>query len=319
MHRFQSPDYADLCYLNHDFAPCPHPLDALSLTRFNSRFFNNITTSPVPLDASTPDNYPFPSLATLDSELLPANPSTPIPDPASAVVAPLHLTPPSASILRAATELSTAMLFFVAYAPATVMKKKWYLVRVYTNMSARDPLSRDFATSGVYYIEFLAKCSYDTRKFDSLPRWWLEWCGFTTLPGGDIDLEPRHTEFRPDRTVNLAQCTPFGDTVNLLDPSLYMMGPFEYLKLDPAARTTRAARYTVRDGLPLPTWQQLFNLCPYFSVAVPSMSPHSRSSVAFSCFTTTHLITSSSSIPRTNQRQHRNRSVSLTVVNGVRG
>ena len=308
VHPFQSPDHADLRYLNLDFAPRPHPLDALSLTGFNSRFFNHITTSPVPSDASTPESTPFPSVATLDSELLPAIPSTPIPDPASATSVALRLTPLSASILHTATDLSTAKLFFIAYAPATVMRKKWYLVRVDFDMSAQDPLSRDFATSGVYYVEFLAKCSSDSKQSDSLARWWLEWRKFKTLPGGDIDLEPRRTEFRPNRTVNLAEYTPFGDTVNLLDPSLYMLGPFEYLK---PARTTRAARYTVLDRLPLPTWQQLFDLCPYFGVAAPSMSPPSRSSIAFSYFTNAHLITRPSSILRTIQRQHRNRSVSL--------
>ena len=141
-------------------------------------------------------------------------------------------------------------------------------------MSAQDPLSCDFATSGVYYAaEVLAKCSYDTRNSDSLARWWLEWHSFKTLPSGDIDLEPCRTEFRPNRLVNLAQYTPFGDTVNLLYLSLYMLGLFEYLKPDPANRTTQAARYTVRSYLPLPTWQQLFDLCPHFGVAVPSMSP----------------------------------------------
>ena len=90
------------------------------------------------------------------------------------------------------------------------MRKKWYLVRVDIDMSVRDPLSHDFATSGVYHVEFLAKCSYNTKQSDSLARWWLEWRGFKTLPGVDIDLEPRRTEFRPNRTVNLAQYTPFG-------------------------------------------------------------------------------------------------------------
>ena len=158
------------------------------------------------------------------------------------------------------------------------MKKKWYLVRVDTKMSARDPLSQVFATSGVYYVEFLTKCSYDTRKSDSPSRWWVKWHGFTTLSNGDIDLEPCRTEFRPNRTANLVQFTPFGDTVNLLDLSLYMLGPFEYLQ----PRTTRAARYTVHNCLPLSIWQQLFDLCPYFGVAVPSMFPPSHSSIAFS-------------------------------------
>jgi len=249
----------------------------------------------------------------LDEELLPATPSNPnpIPDPATDVLVPLRLAPLSASALHAATELSPAKLFFISYAPTTVMKKKWYLVRVDTNMSARDPLSRDFATSGVYYVEFLAKCSYDTSKSDSLSRWWVEWRKFTTLSNGDIDLDSHRTEFRPNKSVNLSQFTPFGDTVNLLDPSLYMLGPFEYLQPDPAARTTRAARYKVPDCLPLPTWQQLFDLCPYFGVTAPSLSPPPRSSVAFSYFATAHLINRPSSIPRSIQRQRRNDSVSL--------
>ena len=92
----------------------------------------------------------------MDADLLPATPSNPIhiPNPATNVLVPLRLVPLSASTLHAATELSPAKLFFISYAPATVMKKKWYLVRVDTNMSARAPLSRDFATSDVYYVEF---------------------------------------------------------------------------------------------------------------------------------------------------------------------
>ena len=70
------------------------------------------------------------------------------------------------------------------------MKKKWHLVQVDIVMTAGDPLSRDFATSGVNYVEFLAKCSYDTSKSDYSACWWVKWRFFTTLPNGDIDLKP---------------------------------------------------------------------------------------------------------------------------------
>ena len=65
----------------------------------------------------------------------------------------------------------------------------------------------------------------------------------------------------------------------------------------------------MRDHLSLPTWQQLFDLCPYSSVAAP-VCPHLHAPhFAFSYFTTTHLIIRPSLILRT--IQHRNRSVSL--------
>ena len=145
-------------------------------------------------------------------------------------------------------------------------------------MSTHDPLSRDFATSGVYYVEFLAKCFYDTRKSDSLSRWWVEWHGFTTLSNGDIDLEPRCTKFCPNRSGHLAKFTPFGDTVNLLDPSLYMLGLFKYLQPDHVVRTTGAVRYR---RLPSPshmaTSVQLVSLlwcrCPQY---VPTITLFSR-------------------------------------------
>ncbi len=65
----------------------------------------------------------------------------------------------------------------------------------------------------------------------------------------------------------------------------------------------------MRDHFSLPTWQQLFDLCPYSSVAAP-VCPHLHAPhFAFSYFTTTHLIIRPSLILRT--IQHRNRSVSL--------
>ena len=43
----------------------------------------------------------------------------------------------------------------------------WHLMQVALSASACDPDSRDHKTSGVYYVNFLAKVSHDLRLLDS--------------------------------------------------------------------------------------------------------------------------------------------------------
>ena len=65
---FQPPDQADLCYLNLNLGPLPHPLNVLVLSGYNALWFNQPVSSQVPSDDSAPSPSPFPSISVLHTD-----------------------------------------------------------------------------------------------------------------------------------------------------------------------------------------------------------------------------------------------------------
>ena len=198
---FQQPDQADLCCLNLDLGLLPRPLNALALSGYNARWFNQPVSSQVPYDNSAPSPSPFPSISALHADHIAQldNPYTcPVPsvhlDPASAISIPACLAPPSASSLFSAiTNPSSNRLFFIAHSSPFTVRKLWHLVQEELSASARDPDSRNHETSGVYYVNFLAKVSCDLHLPDSAAQWWLDWRGFSTNRSGGLILSSRRT------------------------------------------------------------------------------------------------------------------------------
>ena len=306
---FQPPDQADLRYLNLDIALLPHLLNALALSSYNSRWFDQPISSLIHSNDSAPSLSPFPSISGLRADHIAQlknpntcpKPSVPL-DPASAISIPACLVPPSAtSLFSAITSPSSDRQFFIAHSSPFTIRKLWHIVQVDLSVSACDSDSRDHETSGVYYVEFLAKVSHDLHLPDSAAQWWLDWWAFFTDCSDDLTLSSHCTEFCSTCTVNLKMYTPYGLPVNLLDPAVFN---FHVPSIPKQVPHTHAR--THQDTIPVVIWRQLFDLSAYFSLSPPSIAPTSPSSTVFASFvlsmTLAHPLFSPS---RTCQRQSR--------------
>ena len=117
-------------------------------------------------------------------------------------------------------------------------------------------------------FNFLAKVSHDLRLRDSDARWRLDWCGFSTDHSGNLILSSCCTDFRPNHQVNLNMYTPYGLPVNLLDPAVYILSPFNFhvpsIPTQVPTQVSRTRAQTARDTIPVVIWASTLRSVPLF-------------------------------------------------------
>lgn len=225
-------------------------------------------------------------------------------------------TPLSPEELYAQIEQSRDKLFFIAYAAPNGngdtpkkndenVKKKWYLVRVDMETCDEVEEARNCKTSGRYYVEFYTKAHSDLSKPDSQSRFWLIWNTFAFKRGemvignarefdpnnksalrkrlvdlskkgsSDVKGNAEVVEFQP----NLDRYTTWSDVVNLSDPNIWLVGPFDFEEVTPAhidldyfdPGNASLDDLYVRDRVPISRWHELLEALEGSDIAVPSL------------------------------------------------
>jgi hypothetical protein len=148
-------------------------------------------------------------------------------------------------------------LFFVSFRPEGTLRDRWYLVSVDLNQT--ESIVEQYgkpSQSGIYYVHFLSRHPADNDETDPLARWWPEWREYTTGDDGIIDYGARIL-FPPTRVPNAERFIAWADVVNLLDPTVCLLGPFDFM--DP--RSNYAGRSpSYRQYVPTEMWAELAKL-----------------------------------------------------------
>ena len=217
-------------------------------------------------------------------------------------------TTKSASIspkeLYAQIEKSRDKLFFIAYTAQGDTnedgQEKWYLVRVDLDTCNDVEETQDCDTTGRYYVEFYTKSLDDQNKSDVQSRWWLIWNSFSYKRGDMIignarEFDPNNKaaikrrlvdlskKMNPDNScpefeANLEKYTTYSDFVNLADPRIRLVGPFDFEQVqkhhtndDVDLGEVSPDHVYVRDRVPLSRWVDLTNALGGRNFALPTI------------------------------------------------
>ena len=278
-------DCADQRFLDLHYAPRIAPLGPhLGIEGYNLHWFDPADAPPssVPPSFDLSTNYNPPSLSPSpgDPATIPVSPLLDPTTPVDSAVEPTTITP-SERLLRAGS-LATAIaasadhLFFVSIRQPGTLRPQWYLVQVdltrYDNIEEIN--ASDSGTTGLYFCHFYTPPVADKDKryshLDS--RWWPIWHKFTTDPDGiviygdQVELHP--TRRRPSSLLYV----PWADTVDLCDPSTFLLGPFDFKdpSTNPRDRTPSFRQYVHHDQ-----WTALITLCTDRGIIPPCLVPHS--------------------------------------------
>ena len=123
--------------------------------------------------------------------------------------------------------------------------------------------SLDTAEDGIFFSEFLQRHPSDDTKTDSCSRWWPEWrepswddsCTHFDY-GRRILLSPRA---KPD----LSKYGKFRDKINLLDPNVYLWGPFDFKAKDSST--------PAKSIIPEKEWTALEEVCEWKCLLPPTI------------------------------------------------
>ena len=133
-----------------------------------------------------------------------------------------------------------------------------------------DPESacRNPVTSSLYYVHFFTRHRDDSDEPDPSARWWPQWHSYSLDPDGAINYG-QQVLFCPTRTPNHRKYIAWADVIPLLDPTIYLLGPFDFddPHLNPPDRTPSFRQY-----IPAPIWQQLYALCLERSILPPLLT-----------------------------------------------
>jgi PAS domain-containing protein len=271
-------DGPDLRYLNSNHAPLPHPL----AQPFNIKLYNELWLSdPIPsgpphLVATRPAVITVPDNEQEPSELAPPNSSETIQDEFcssvpiedSDVVLPEQAT--DSAILFRKIELSKDQLFFISYRLPGTLRAKWFLVAVdLTQTNAATECCGDPTISGTYFVHFYGRHPSDDSDSDCDARWWPLWHEFVIAADGVIDYGKR-VLVPPSQPVDQRQLLPWGECVTLLDQSIRLLGPFDFLdpSQNPPGRSVRSRQYVPRH-----VWVHLSELCSFHGLQLPCLLP----------------------------------------------
>ena len=255
LHPCEPQDTTDQRYLNLYQPPVRNPLnDALGIKKYDDTYFlqsDSVRRVPPPPEIS---NDALPRLhgdtPATEARLCPKAMATDI-------------------------ESSEDKLFFISYRPMNTVRPHWYLVQVNPASTKLDRPDADPTSDGIYTVDFLVKHSRDLAKPDHEARWWLEWhCVTQDEDDGELNLGDR-VEFRPSRHVDLAKYTTYSASVDLCNPDIHLIGPFDY---SPAGATA-TGRPKDKEHVPLSIWNELLDAvngrgiqAPFLSTQNPSTS-----------------------------------------------
>ena len=108
----------------------------------------------------------------------------------------------------------------------------------------------------------------DNDETDPLARWWPEWREYTTGNDGVIDYGTR-VLFPPTRVPNAERYIAWADVVNLCDPTVCLLGPFDFME----PRNNHAGRSpSYRQYVPTELWAQLAELCVSNGILPPRLT-----------------------------------------------
>jgi hypothetical protein len=255
-------DTPDFRYLNHSHAPLPHPLrHPFNIHMYNNMWFSpDIKTNHPPLfehiDLPCSDSSPnSPDCNTPDTHVsIPTAASIPLAEPDPAITTQ---PPSSAPSLLSAILASTDKLFFVSYAPAGTLRPRWYLVQVDMLQTPLNPPSKSYPSTGIYYCHFFGKHPDDAALLDPASRYWPLWHRFSTASDGVIDFGER-VLFTPPQIPSASKYIAWADSLPLLDLSLNLLGPFDFLHpTDASCPFTPSSRQII----PLSLWSDLALRC----------------------------------------------------------
>jgi hypothetical protein len=251
-------DSTDLRYLNTTHAPSANPAaKPFSMKQYNEVWFSDSTPAPpAKFDYSSESAqaplshyaHPYPTMMDLRQ---PTDAPAPSPEPL-----PHHMHS-SPEILATAIDASIDKLFFIRYHPENTLRPRWYLVQVDLACTLLDPLSRDHAHNGRYYVHFQRRHSNDQSSSDLSSRWWPIWHEYTIASDAIIDFGSI-INFRPGITPDPTKYIAWSDVVPLLSDTTYLLGPFDFI---PATRTISAH-----------IWSDLFVCCAARGIIPPTLS-----------------------------------------------
>ena len=284
-------DTIDHRYLSTDHPTIHNPLRST----FNIKLYNDTWLSrphdTAPPSQHAPPDPPAPDTVTTVPPAAPPSPSvaaapplitTSPPTPATAhdlyiQPAPIEDADPvlstlpdyNPSTLHSAILASTDRLFFVSYLNPGALRPRWYLVQVDLPCTADSAdICGDPSITSKYYVHFFHRHDDDSDDPDSTARWWPEWHHYTTDSDGILDYGKR-TLFRPTTTPDPTRYIAWADTISLLSPSSYLLGPFDFTAPcdNPPDRSPSFRQYIA----PL-QWRQLHALCLERSITPPTLT-----------------------------------------------
>ena len=246
-------DFMDQRFLNFEHAPIVSPLSQpLKIEMYNEEWFNtkppsqpvvkkNQPTVNIDTKALLENHSTFPSATSLYD-----NSNTPL-EPETVKLPPL----PSAQSLFQQIRRSKHKLFFIKFTVDATSVPKWFLVQVDTDLTAQ--LQQDPESTGVYYCSFLAKHPNDSHKSDPDSRWWPDWYTYTYCNKSAEIIYGKRMLFQPHITPDSSKFILWATTINLSDPNVNLVGPFEFQPLTSHNRT--------RNTVAFPHWSALQESC----------------------------------------------------------
>jgi hypothetical protein len=175
----------------------------------------------------------------------------------------------TAASLHSAAVASTDRLFFLSYRHPESLRPQWHLVQIdFDCTDDSHDICGNPAESGIYYVHFFQRHPDDSDEPDPTARWWPEWHKYTTDPDGIIDYGDRII-FSPSANPDPTRYIGWADTVSLLNPDVYILGPFDFNEPtdNPPDRTPSYRQY-----VPPLFWHRLHALCLERGIATPMLA-----------------------------------------------
>jgi hypothetical protein len=159
-------------------------------------------------------------------------------------------------------------LFFVRYMNEGTFRARWYLISVDLEQTQEASVQYgDPSVSGIYYVHFYARHPSDKDLSDAAARWWPEWHQYTTDSAGVINYGKRIL-FSPSVVPDPDKCIAWADTVNLQDPAVRLLGPFDFA---PPHDVQRSKTPSYRQHIPETHWVALTEICVSSGVVPPQL------------------------------------------------
>lgn len=278
-------DTVDYRYLNIDRPPILHPYrQTLGIDSYNHLWLDTPapSTNTVGSDIDLPfsvsaTNSHFPTIQALNDELqpepdrphdthLPTNSApSPLVPSTSQPTKPLDLLA-NDSLYQAISD-SADKLFFIQYVPDGAMSPTLQLVQVNLDASRRSSETLNHRIDNKYYVDFLTRVSADTSKTFDNSRWRIIWHEYTTV-NDEIEYSDKRVEFSAQKFPDPTRYIAYSDFIILNDPSVYLLGPFNFD--DPGLTATGRSRG--RERLPAATWPLLLDAIANTDLPPPPLS-----------------------------------------------
>jgi hypothetical protein len=168
--------------------------------------------------------------------------------------------------LRQVIESSVDKLFFIAYRSPNTLRPRWWLVQV--DLEQTEKLSNaEKINKTTYYCHFFSPPDNNEKK-ESHPgcRWWPIWHEYSTDNG--MIVFGKQVRITPSRIPNSEKYIAWADKVDLGNPAICLLGPFDFLNPSSCPSTKHTAH---RQFVPLSLWQELYEICSTRGIAPPRL------------------------------------------------